>query len=229
MEHNPDESWTFLIDKDLHWTSFDVVNKIRRKMRIKKVGHAGTLDPLATGLVIVCAGKATKQIEHFMAAEKEYTGSIRLGESRPSHDLETEPDKFYPFDHVNEDMILQAANNFLGVQWQLPPMYSALKVEGKKLYELARKGKEAERRPREIEVKEFEITAINLPEIEFRIVVSKGTYIRSLAYDFGKFLDSGSCLSSLRRTRIGSWKTENARTISQWLAWWEEEMNRLEN
>jgi tRNA pseudouridine55 synthase len=220
MEIPSDESWMFLIDKDIHWTSFDVVNKIRRTMRIKKVGHAGTLDPLATGLVIICAGKATKQIESFMAAEKEYTGSFRLGETRPSHDLETEPDAYYPFAEISREDILNTAIRFTGTQMQLPPMFSALKVDGKKLYELARKGKEAERKPREINISEFEITGIELPEIHFRVVVSKGTYIRSLAYDFGKTLGSGACLSSLRRTRIGQWKIGDARTISEWLEYW---------
>lgn len=220
MESSSEESWMFLIDKDIHWTSFDVVNKIRRTMRIKKVGHAGTLDPLATGLVIVCAGKATKQIDSFMAAEKEYTGSFRLGETRPSHDLETEPDAYFPFAEISREEILNAAIRFKGTQMQLPPMFSALKVDGKKLYELARKGKETERKQREVNISEFEITGIELPEIHFRVVVSKGTYIRSLAYDFGKALGSGACLSSLRRIRIGQWKIGEARTISEWLEYW---------
>lgn len=228
MENIAEESWMFLIDKDLHWTSFDVVNKIRRTMRIKKVGHAGTLDPLATGLVIVCAGKATKQIDSFMTAEKEYTGSFRLGETRPSHDLETEPDAFFPYSDITKEDILDTAIRFTGSQMQLPPMFSALKVDGKKLYELARKGKEAERKPRAINISEFEITGINLPEIQFRVVVSKGTYIRSLAYDFGKALGSGACLSSLRRTRIGEWKISDARTVSEWLEYWKSQPELLQ-
>ena len=215
-----EEGLVFLIDKDPEWTSFDVVNKIRRTMRIKKVGHAGTLDPLATGLVIVCTGKATRSIESYMGAEKEYTGSIRLGETRPSHDLETQPDAFYEFHHISRDEIIESARQFIGVQQQLPPMYSALKVNGKKLYELARKGKETERKTREITIHEFEITGINLPEIHFRAVVSKGTYLRSLAYDFGRALGTGACLSSLRRTRIGSSDIKDSMTIESWLNWW---------
>ena len=213
----PEEGLVFLIDKDPEWTSFDVVNKIRYTLREKKVGHAGTLDPLATGLVIVCAGKATKRIDSFMAAEKEYTGTFLFGQTRPSHDLETEPDAFFDTAHITEQLVMETAKTFIGVQMQLPPMYSALKVNGKKLYELARKGKEAVREPRSVEIKEFEITRIALPEVDFRVVVSKGTYIRSLAYDFGKALHSGACLSSLRRTRIGEWGIRDALRIPDWV------------
>lgn len=216
----PEEGLVFLIDKDPEWTSFDVVNKIRYTLKEKKVGHAGTLDPLATGLVIVCAGKATKRIDSFMAAEKEYTGTFLFGQTRPSHDLETEPDAFFDTGHITEAMVMETAGNFLGVQMQLPPMYSALKVNGKKLYELARKGKEAVREPRSVEIKEFEITRIALPEIDFRVVVSKGTYIRSLAFDFGRALESGACLSALRRTRIGEWEIKNALRIPDWVKLW---------
>lgn len=228
MELAEEFSFQFLIDKDLHWTSFDVVNKIRRTMRVKKVGHAGTLDPLATGLVIICTGKLTKQIDSLMAAEKEYCGSIRLGETRPSHDLETEPESFFSYSHVNEDLILKTAKEFIGPQTQVPPMYSALKVDGKKLYELARKGKTTKREPRQIEIREFEITGIELPEIFFRVVASKGTYIRSLAFDFGEKLGTGACLSSLRRTGIGSFKIDQAQTIQQWLEWWNMRQNLTE-
>ncbi len=216
----PEEGLVFLIDKDIHWTSFDVVKKIRVTLREKKVGHAGTLDPLATGLVIVCAGKATKRIDSFMVAEKEYTGTFLLGQTRPSHDLETEPDAFFEISHLTEALIKETAIQFLGPQLQLPPMFSALKVDGKKLYELARKGKEAKLEPRPVDIKEFEITRIELPEIDFRVVVSKGTYIRSLAYDFGKALQSGACLSALRRTRIGEWKLNDALRIPDWVAQW---------
>jgi tRNA pseudouridine55 synthase len=216
----PEEGLVFLIDKDLHWTSFDVVKKIRVTLREKKVGHAGTLDPLASGLVIVCAGKATKRIERFMAAEKEYTGTFLLGQTRPSHDLETEPDAFFETAHILEEAILETARQFTGPQMQIPPMFSALKVDGKKLYELARKGKEAKLEPRPVEIKEFEITRIALPEIDFRVVVSKGTYIRSLAFDFGKALNSGACLSALRRTRIGEWPISDALSISDWVERW---------
>lgn len=217
----PENGIVFLIDKDLHWTSFDVVKKIRVAIREKKVGHAGTLDPLASGLVIVCAGKATKQIDSFMGAEKEYTGTFLLGQTRPSHDLETEPNAFFETAHITEEQLHQSAVSFLGPQMQMPPMFSALKVNGKKLYELARQGKEIEVQPRHIEIKEFEITAIRMPEIDFRVVVSKGTYIRSLAFDFGKSLESGACLSALRRTRIGEWKIEQSDTIASWLEKWQ--------
>ena len=216
----PEEGLVFLIDKDIHWTSFDVVKKIRITLREKKVGHAGTLDPLATGLVIVCAGKATKRIDSFMVAEKEYTGTFLFGQTRPSHDLETEPDAFFETGHLTEELIKETALQFLGPQLQLPPMFSALKVDGKKLYELARKGKEAKLEPRPVDIKEFEITRVELPEIDFRVVVSKGTYIRSLAYDFGKALQSGACLSALRRTRIGEWQLNDALRIPDWVAQW---------
>jgi tRNA pseudouridine55 synthase len=225
----PEEGLVFLIDKDPEWTSFDVVNKIRYTLREKKVGHAGTLDPLATGLVIVCAGKATKRIDSFMAAEKEYTGTFLFGQTRPSHDLETEPDAFFDTAHITEQLVMETAKTFIGVQMQLPPMYSALKVNGKKLYELARKGKEAVREPRSVEIKEFEITRIALPEVDFRVVVSKGTYIRSLAYDFGKALHSGACLSSLRRTRIGEWGIRDALRIPDWVKLWSAKPEEREN
>lgn len=217
----------FLIDKSLHWTSFDVVNKMRYALKIKKVGHAGTLDPLATGLVIVCAGKATKQIESFMATEKEYTGTIRLGVTTPSYDLETETDQEYPTDHITTELIHQKATEFLGPQMQVPPIFSALKVDGKKLYELARKGKEAKIEPRPIEIKEFEITAVRMPEVDFRVVVSKGTYIRSLAFDFGKACGSGAVLSALRRTRVGDFDVKNALTIPDWLEWWQQKQKEM--
>jgi tRNA pseudouridine55 synthase len=213
--------FVFLIDKDLHWTSFDVVKKIRVALREKKVGHAGTLDPLASGLVIVCSGKGTKRIEGLMVTEKEYTGTFRLGVTTPSYDLETEVNAEFPVDHISEEQIHETARKFLGIQQQIPPIFSALKVDGKKLYELARKGKEANPEPREVEIKEFEITGIRMPEVDFRVVVSKGTYIRSLAFDFGKALGSGATLSGLRRTRVGEYKVEDSFTIPQWLDWWE--------
>ena len=210
----------FLIDKELHWTSFDVVKKIRNTIKIKKVGHAGTLDPLASGLMIVCAGKATKKIEGFMGVEKEYTGTFRLGATTPSYDRETEANEIFPIDHINEELIFKTASQFLGPQMQIPPIYSALKVEGKKLYELARQGKEAKIEPRPIEIKEFEITGIRLPDIDFRLVVSKGTYIRSIAFDFGKACGSGGHLAALRRTRVGEFKIEDALTVPNWMDWW---------
>ena len=196
-------------------------------MKNTKVGHAGTLDPLASGLIMVCAGKATKQIEGLMATEKEYTGTFLLGATTPSYDLETEPDTYFPTDHISPEMIMATAASMVGPQEQYPPMFSAIKIGGKKLYDLARKGKEVERKPRPIEIREFEITRIALPEVDFRVVVSKGTYIRSLAYDFGKALQSGGYLASLRRTRSGNLLVGNAFTIPQWLEWWKEEKERL--
>jgi tRNA pseudouridine55 synthase len=228
MVQETEGGYIFLIDKSLHWTSFDVVNKMRYALKIKKVGHAGTLDPLATGLVIVCAGKATKQIESFMATEKEYTGTFRLGVTTPSYDLETETDQKYPTDHITVELIHQKATEFLGPQMQIPPIFSALKVDGKKLYELARKGKEAKIEPRPIEIKELEITAVRMPEVDFRVVVSKGTYIRSLAFDFGKACGSGAVLSALRRTRVGDFDVKNAMTIPDWLEWWQQKQREIQ-
>ncbi len=228
MVQETEGGYIFLIDKSLHWTSFDVVNKMRYALKIKKVGHAGTLDPLATGLVIVCAGKATKQIESFMATEKEYTGTFRLGVTTPSYDLETETDQEYPTDHITVELIHQKATEFLGPQMQIPPIFSALKVDGKKLYELARKGKEAKIEPRPIEIKELEITAVRMPEVDFRVVVSKGTYIRSLAFDFGKACGSGAVLSALRRTRVGDFDVKNAMTIPDWLEWWQQKQREIQ-
>jgi len=228
MVQETEGGYIFLIDKSLHWTSFDVVNKMRYALKIKKVGHAGTLDPLATGLVIVCAGKATKQIESFMATEKEYTGTFRLGVTTPSYDLETETDHEYPTDHITVELIHQKATEFLGPQMQIPPIFSALKVDGKKLYELARKGKEAKIEPRPIEIKELEITAVRMPEVDFRVVVSKGTYIRSLAFDFGKACGSGAVLSALRRTRVGDFDVKNAMTIPDWLEWWQQKQREIQ-
>ncbi len=211
------------IDKPLHWTSFDIVNKLRyailKKYNIKKfkVGHAGTLDPLATGLLIVCVGKATKQIHQYQNLDKEYTGTISLGGTTPSYDLETEIDKHFPTEHITPELIEKTRQKFIGKQLQTPPVFSAIKKDGKKMYEHARKGKEVKMEPREIEIKEFEILSVNLPDIKFRIKVSKGTYIRSLAYDFGKALNSGGHLSKLRRTKIGNFSVENAVTYQEWI------------
>lgn len=227
MPEKIDGGYIFLIDKDLHWTSFDLVNKIRYAMKEKKVGHAGTLDPLASGLVIVCSGKGTKRIEEFMATTKEYTGTFRLGATTPSYDLETEPDATFPTEHITEERVRDAATHFLGPQLQVPPMFSALKVDGKKLYELARNGKEIHREPRAIDILEFEITRFALPDVHFRVVVSKGTYIRSLAFDFGKALNSGGHLATLRRTKVGEYHVDKALTIPQWLEWWDGEKAML--
>lgn len=220
MHFELEDGFVFLIDKDLHWTSFDVVKKIRNTIKQKKVGHAGTLDPLASGLMIICTGKGTKKIESLMGVEKEYTGTFRLGGTTPSYDLETAIDAVYPVAHITADLILETAKAFVGPQMQIPPIYSALKVEGKKLYELARSGKEVKIEPRPVEIKEFEITEINLPKIAFRVVVSKGTYIRSLAFDFGKACGSGGHLAELRRTRVGNYTIQNALTVTEWMQWW---------
>jgi tRNA pseudouridine55 synthase len=206
-----------LIDKPLTWTSFDVVNKIRYAKKYKKIGHAGTLDPLATGLLILCTGKMTKQIETYQAQEKEYTGTITLGKTTPSFDLETAFDGEFPTEHITTEALLQAAQQLTGIIQQMPPVFSAIKVNGKRAYNEARKGREITLSTRQIEVKTFEIDTTNFPVIAFRVVCSKGTYIRSLAHDFGKIVGSGGYLSALRRTRIGDFSVENALTIEQFL------------
>ncbi|MDY8135003.1 tRNA pseudouridine(55) synthase TruB [Aquimarina sp. 2201CG5-10] len=207
-----------LIDKPLQWTSFQVVNKlrwlIRKNFGIKKikVGHAGTLDPLASGLLVICTGKFTKRIQEFQGQIKEYTGTITLGGTTPSYDLETEIDQTFSIEHISEDMIKEATASFIGKIEQYPPVFSALKKDGKRLYEYAREGEEVKVDPRTIEISTFEITRIEMPEVDFRVVCSKGTYIRSLAHDFGKVLDSGAHLTALRRTKIGAFKVEEAIT-----------------
>ncbi|WP_196895021.1 tRNA pseudouridine(55) synthase TruB [Aureivirga marina] len=208
-----------LIDKPLEWTSFQVVNKlrwhIRKKFDIKKikVGHAGTLDPLATGLLVICTGKFTKKIETYQGQIKEYTGTIRLGATTPSYDLETEINETFPIDHITEELIHETTKQFLGEIDQIPPIFSALRKDGKRLYEIARAGETVEVKSRKISIPEFEITKINFPDVEFRVICSKGTYIRSLAYDFGKALNSGGHLTVLRRTKIGDFSVDNAQTI----------------
>ena len=212
------EGQILLIDKPLTWTSFQAVNAlkwaIRRKFELKKIkiGHAGTLDPLATGLLLVCTGKFTKRIIELQGQVKEYTGTITLGATTPSYDLETEVDNTYPTEHITEELIHQATEQFIGEIQQFPPVFSALKKDGKRLYEYAREGKEVEIQSRSVEIHNFEITNIEMPIITFRVVCSKGTYIRSLANDFGKALDSGGHLSSLRRTKIGDFNVDNAVT-----------------
>ncbi len=212
-----------LLDKPINWTSFDVVNKIRyailKKYNIKrfKVGHAGTLDPLATGLLIICVGKATKTINQLQNQTKEYTGTFILGATTPSFDMETQIDQTYPIDHIDETLIKENAKEFIGEQDQIPPIFSAIKKNGKKLYEHARKGEKIKIDARRIEIFEFEITKIILPEVYFRVKVSKGTYIRSLAFDFGKALGSGAYLSSLKRTKIGNFSIENAVSHQKWI------------
>ncbi len=195
-----------LIDKPLHWTSFDVVRKLRSILQIKKIGHAGTLDPLATGLLIVCTGKFTKKINEYMAQEKEYTGTIILGATTPTYDLESEPQQQKDISFLTEEMIHAATVVFKGDIEQLPPMFSAIKKDGVALYELARRGEEIELKPRKIHIEVFEITKIELPVVHFRVVCSTGTYIRSLANDFGATLGCGGYLGSLCRTRIGEFE-----------------------
>lgn len=210
------EGQVILIDKPLEWTSFQAVNKvrwlIRKSFEIKKikVGHAGTLDPLATGLLIICTGKFTKKIDTFQAQEKEYTGTFTLGATTPSYDLETEIDQTFDISEITPEKIKDAAKHFLGEIKQQPPVFSALKKDGKRLYEYARNGEEVEIPFRNVTISEFEITNINLPKVDFRVVCSKGTYIRSLANDFGKTLNNGAHLSALRRTRIGEFSVEDA-------------------
>lgn len=206
----PEEARVLLVNKPYEWTSFDVVNKLRYRLKIKKVGHAGTLDPLATGLLIICTGKMTKRIEEFMGLEKEYTGTFVLGQSTPSHDLETAVDAQRDISALTEEMIRTATRSFTGTIQQLPPLHSAIKVGGKRAYQFARKGKEVELQPRAVDVSVFEITSIQLPEVNFRIVCSKGTYIRSIARDYGNLLGVGAYLSKLCRTRIGTFRLEDA-------------------
>ncbi len=212
-----------LIDKPLHWTSFQVVNKlrwhIRKRFNIKKikVGHAGTLDPLATGLLIICTGKQTKSINEYQGQIKEYTGVITIGATTPSFDLETDIDQTYPIDHINDTTIHEAAAKFVGTIQQKPPIFSAIKKDGKRLYELARKGESTEIKSREVSIMAFEITNIAMPHLSFRVVCSKGTYIRSLAHDFGIALNSGAHLSELRRTKIGDFSVSKALSIESFI------------
>ena len=223
-EENFKNGKVLLIDKPLNWTSFQVVNKlrweIRQRFKIKKikVGHAGTLDPLATGLLIICTGKQTKQINIYQGQIKEYTGTFTIGATTPSYDLETEVDKTFSTDHITEDLLHETTKQFIGEIQQKPPIFSAIKKDGKRLYELARKGETTEIKARTVTISEFEITKINFPEVEFRVVCSKGTYIRSLAYDFGLALNSGAHLSALRRTKIGDFSVDKGVSIEGFIA-----------
>jgi len=210
-----DEGRVLLIDKPFEWTSFDVVNKLRFKLKIKKIGHAGTLDPLATGLLIICVGKMTKRIEEFMGLEKEYTGKFVIGQTTPSYDLETPVTDPKDISGITDTMVHTATLPFFGKISQLPPLHSAIKIGGRRAYEFARQGKEVTLQPREVEISQFEITGIALPEISFRIVCSKGTYIRSVARDFGEALGVGAYLSHLCRTRIGSYHLKDAVKIEE--------------
>lgn len=210
-----------LLNKPYEWTSFQAVNKVKYLLKhyydLKKVkiGHAGTLDPLATGLLILCIGKYTKKIEEYQAQEKEYTGTFYLGATTPCFDKEKEIDNYYPTEHITEEDIYKAAEHFLGEQEQVPPVFSALKVNGVRAYAFARENKDVELKSRKITIKEFEITRIAMPEVDFRIVCSKGTYIRSIARDFGSYLNSGAYLTALCRTRIGDYKLSDAQTIEE--------------
>ncbi|MCF8230587.1 MAG: tRNA pseudouridine(55) synthase TruB [Bacteroidales bacterium] len=226
MEHDkPNKTFDFLkgemvlIDKPYGWTSFDVVNKLRYKIKyyhkVKKVkvGHAGTLDPLATGLLIICTGRKTKEIDNYQARDKEYTGTIELGTETPSFDKETDANKLYDISAITNAEILATAKKFVGIQEQLPPQYSAKKVKGQRAYDLARNNEKADIKPVTVNIKEFELTRIDLPYITFRVVCEKGVYIRTLAHDFGKALNNGAVLSALRRTRIGEYEVEQAHDL----------------
>lgn len=211
------EGQIILVNKPLHWSSFQAVNKLKYKLKNTfdlpkkfKIGHAGTLDPLATGLLIICTGKFTKKITEIQIQKKEYTGTIQLGATTPSYDLETEIDAVFPTEHIIKELVLETAKQFLGEIEQKPPIFSAIKKDGKRLYEHARAGETIEIEARKTTIYEFEITRFALPEIDFRVLCSKGTYIRSLAYDFGKALQSGGHLTALQRTKIGEYAIENA-------------------
>ena len=222
-----------LIDKPLNWTSFDVVKKLRfiltKRAGVKKikVGHAGTLDPLATGMLILCVGKMTKRIDELQGMDKEYTGTLRLGETTPSYDAETEVDKTFPFDHINETDLSHACSTFIGPIQQQPPVFSALKYKGKAMYKYARAGKEdqVERKLRSIHISSFELTQVEMPEVSFRLECSKGTYVRSLAHDFGIALKSGAYLTSLRRTKIGHLSLDDGWGLEEFIT----EIDKVEN
>ncbi|NQX76807.1 tRNA pseudouridine(55) synthase TruB [Gilvibacter sp.] len=209
-----------LIDKPLEWSSFQAVNKVRWLIKKQfgfkkiKVGHAGTLDPLATGLLLICTGKFTKRINEFQAQHKEYTGTFTLGATRPSFDMETEIDQEFDLSGLTATAIEEATKQFQGEITQYPPIFSAVKQDGKRLYELARKGQQTEIKSRQVNILKFELTRIELPEVDFLVACSKGTYIRSLANDFGKALDNGAYLSALRRTKIGDYSVEDAMDIT---------------
>ncbi|MHA4807648.1 tRNA pseudouridine(55) synthase TruB [Flavitalea flava] len=222
------EGQVLLLDKPLHWTSFDVVRKIRGMVRVKKVGHAGTLDPLATGLLILCTGKFTKKINEYMAREKEYTGCITLGATTPTFDLESQPQDLKDYSAVTSESLQTVLEKFSGEIWQVPPIHSAIKKEGKRVYELARKGVDVKLDPRKVTIREFEITRFELPVIEFRVVCTTGTYIRSLANDVGAALGCGGHLSRLCRTRIGEFRIEDAMNMETAENYIKKELNSSE-
>lgn len=214
-----EEGEVFLVDKPLDWTSFDVVNLIRsvikrfHGIRKLKVGHAGTLDPLATGLLIICTGRMTKQIDNFQAQEKVYTGTMLLGQTTPTFDMESEADAFYSTDDITIDMMEDARKSFIGDIMQRPPKFSAIKINGKRAFDYARSDEEVALKERLVHIDDFKLDYTNFPKIEFEVKCSKGTYIRSLVNDFGKKLGNGACLISLRRTKIGNFSVDNARTL----------------
>jgi len=209
------EGNVILVDKPLEWTSFDVVKKLRYFLKVKKIGHAGTLDPLATGLLVLCTGKMTKQIEKFQGQEKEYTGQFTLGQTTPSYDLETAPTEPIDISHITLEQLNETKKHFEGVIDQTPPIFSAIKVKGKRAYESARKGEDIKLKSRQVEIKLFDIVSFEGNKVAFKVVCTKGTYIRSLAHDFGQKLGTGAYLSELRRTRIGNFRVEEAKTIEE--------------
>lgn len=216
---------TILVDKPLGWTSFDVVNKLRwnlkQRLKVKniKVGHAGTLDPLATGLLVICIGKHTKTIETLMVGEKQYTGTILLGKTSPSYDLESEYDAEFPVDHITPELIENVRLSFLGEQDQVPPIFSAKQVDGKRAYDLARAGKEIVLKANKIHIADFKVDGSQLPELKFDVTCTKGTYIRSIAYDYGRKLSSGGTLIELRRVRSGDQSIADAKQVDEWIEW----------
>ncbi len=217
------EGFTMLVDKPYKWTSFDAVNKLRwnikNKLGVKKikVGHAGTLDPLATGLLVICTGKNTKLIESFTADEKSYTGTFLLGKTTPSYDLESEYNAEYPTDHITPEMLEEVRKSFIGVQQQVPPIFSAKQVDGQRAYDLARAGKDVTLKANTVEIMDFQVNADRFPEIDVFIKCSKGTYIRSIAHDFGVALNSGATMIALRRTASGPFKIEDSKTVDEWI------------
>lgn len=211
------EGALLLLNKPLGWTSFDLVKKVRNITKAKKVGHAGTLDPLATGLMILCTGKWTKKIDTYQAQEKEYTGAFLLGETTASYDREQPVEQLWPTDHITTDMVKAVGERFVGKILQTPPAHSAIKVDGKRAYELARKGQDTGIKPREVEIKELEFTDLSLPQVRFRVVCSKGTYIRTLVHDIGLALSSGAVLVELCRTRIGDFQIADAKSVADLL------------
>ena len=206
-----------MIDKPYRWTSFDVVKKLRSVLRVKKIGHAGTLDPLATGLLILCTGKMTKEIDNYQALEKEYQGTMVIGKTTPSIDLETDFDSETDFAHVTQEQVVNATKQFIGSIEQVPPSYSAIKLDGQRVYHKARKGQKVKLAARIVEIQEFEITNCTLPKIQFKVVCSKGTYIRSLVRDLGVYLKTGAYMSALVRTRIGQYKLDEAYNLEKFL------------